>query len=80
MSKWNQLWSKKQDTEVLEVPTWDIQLTDDENQPLRLQFDNQRELQKFILTLTVEQLLGAHIYDPDQRSMPGKLYVYHVFE
>ncbi|MFD1888523.1 hypothetical protein [Paenibacillus wenxiniae] len=60
--------------------TWDIELTDEEQQRLRLQFESQRELQKFILTLTVEQLLDAYIYDPEQRRMAGKLYVYHVFE
>lgn len=59
--------------------TWDIEIEDEQYQKLRLQFETQRELQKFILTLTVEQLLGARIYDPDQRSMEGKLYVYHCF-
>ncbi|WP_046215269.1 hypothetical protein [Paenibacillus wulumuqiensis] len=58
-------------------PTWDIALQDGQHQPLRLQFDTQRELQKFIMTLTVEQLLNAIIYDPDQRSMDGKTYLYH---
>ncbi|WP_322903689.1 hypothetical protein [Paenibacillus campi] len=57
--------------------TWDIEITDDQQQRFRLQFESQRELQKFILTLTVEQLLDAYIYDPQQRSMEGKLYVYH---
>ncbi len=59
--------------------TWDIEITDEQQQRLRLQFETQRELQKFILSLTVEQLLGATIYDPQQHSMEGKLYVYHCF-
>jgi hypothetical protein len=59
--------------------TWDIELTDEQQQRLRLQFESQRELQKFILTLRVEQLLDSYIYDPQQRRMEGKLYVYHCF-
>lgn len=63
------------------IGTWDITLEDHKHdQVLRLQFDDQIQLQKFILSLTVEQLLTSHIYDPDQRSMNGKTYLYHCFE
>lgn len=63
------------------IGTWDITLEDDKHdQVLRLQFDDQIQLQKFILSLTVEQLLASHIYDPDQHSMNGKTYLYHCFK
>ncbi|ASS67388.1 MULTISPECIES: hypothetical protein [Paenibacillus] len=60
------------------MSTWTLRYADgqDEQQP-ELVFQRQSELNDYIQSLTVSDVLRIRVYDADMRNMCGKTYVYH---
>ncbi|WP_339279011.1 hypothetical protein NYE40_22770 [Paenibacillus sp. FSL W8-1187] len=58
------------------MSTWTLRYAGGEKDPQELVFRRQSELNAYLHSLTVSELLRIRVYDADERHMCGKTYIY----
>lgn len=61
----------------MSVWTLIISAEEEQAQPMELVFHRQAELNDYIQSMKVSDLLRVRVFDADMRNMCGKTYVYH---
>ncbi|SDS92937.1 hypothetical protein SAMN05444162_2629 [Paenibacillaceae bacterium GAS479] len=58
------------------MSTWTLRYNGGEEQLQELVFQRQSELNEYLQSITVSDLLRIRVYDADMRNMCGRTYIY----
>ncbi|MCM3747699.1 hypothetical protein M3223_10055 [Paenibacillus pasadenensis] len=58
------------------MSTWILRYTSDEKEQQELVFQRQSELNDYLRSMTVSDILRIRVYDADMRNMCGRTYIY----
>lgn len=58
------------------MSTWILRYTSDEKEQRELVFQRQSELNDYLRSMTVSDILRIRVYDADMRNMCGRTYIY----